>query len=129
MRNEFEIQSCNQNLEVASGILILLQPSDYWRAIENGNIFRVTGPLRGETTVYQWIPLTKASDGTFDVFFDLHLNKRLSKHQRRRWIEMPSRSLYDVSVVGISSDIVTNLSVQIVYYGFYFSGHVDRRRP
>ena len=28
----------------------------------NGNIFRVTGPLRGETTGHRWIPLTKASD-------------------------------------------------------------------
>ena len=28
----------------------------------NGNIFRVTGPLCGEITGHQWIPLTKASD-------------------------------------------------------------------
>ena len=28
----------------------------------NGNIFRVTGPLRGESTGHWWIPPTKASD-------------------------------------------------------------------
>ena len=28
----------------------------------NGNIFRVTGHLRGESTGHRWIPLTKASD-------------------------------------------------------------------
>ena len=28
----------------------------------NGNIFRVSGPLVGEFTGHQWIPLTKASD-------------------------------------------------------------------
>ena len=28
----------------------------------NGSIFRVTGPLWGESTGHQWIPLTKASD-------------------------------------------------------------------
>ena len=28
----------------------------------NGNIFHVTGPLSGESTSHQWIPLTKASD-------------------------------------------------------------------
>ena len=28
----------------------------------NGNIFRITGPLCGEFTGHQWIPLTKASD-------------------------------------------------------------------
>ena len=30
--------------------------------LSNENIFRVTGPLRGETTGHRWIPLTKASD-------------------------------------------------------------------
>ena len=28
----------------------------------NENIFRVTGPLWGESNGYRWIPLTKASD-------------------------------------------------------------------
>ena len=46
----------------------------------NGNIFRVTGHLCGEFTGPRWIPRTKASDTqSFDVFFDLRLNKRLSK--------------------------------------------------
>ena len=31
---------------------------------------------------------------SFDVFFDLRLNKRLSKQSRRRWFETPSRSLW-----------------------------------
>ena len=31
---------------------------------------------------------------SFDVFFDLHLNKQLSKHSRRWWFEAPSRSLW-----------------------------------
>ena len=31
--------------------------------------FRVTGPLCGEFTDHRWIPLTKASDGEFKVFF------------------------------------------------------------
>ena len=37
----------------------------------NENIFRVTGPLWGEFDGDRWIPLTKASDAEFDVFFDL----------------------------------------------------------
>ena len=32
-------------------------------ASSNGNIFRVTGPLWGESTGHRWISLTKASDG------------------------------------------------------------------
>ena len=30
---------------------------------------------------------------SFDVFFDLHLNKQLSKQSRCQWFEMPSHSL------------------------------------
>ena len=43
----------------------------------NGNIFRVAGPLCGEFTgeFPSQKPLTRA----FDVFFDLRLNKMLSK--------------------------------------------------
>ena len=61
----------------------------------NGNIFRVTGPLCGEFTVHRPIPLTKASHAwSFDVFFDLCLNKRLSKQSRGWWFETPSGSLW-----------------------------------
>ena len=45
----------------------------------NANIFRVTDPLCGEFTGHRWIPLTKASDARFDVFFDLRLKKLLNK--------------------------------------------------
>ena len=31
---------------------------------------------------------------SFDIFFDLRLNKRLNKQSRRRWFETPSRSLW-----------------------------------
>ena len=41
-------------------------------ASSNGNIFHVTGPLCGESTGNRWI------DRSFDIFFDLRLNKRLS---------------------------------------------------
>ena len=34
----------------------------------NGNIFRVTGPLWGDSTGHRWIPLTKASDAELWCF-------------------------------------------------------------
>ena len=34
----------------------------------NGNIFRATGPLRGEFTGHRWILLTKASDAELWCF-------------------------------------------------------------
>ena len=60
----------------------------------NGNIFRVTGPLWGESTDHRWFPSQRPVTRCFDVFFDLRLNKRLTKQTRREWFEKPSRSLW-----------------------------------
>ena len=59
--------------------------------LSNGNIFDVTGPFCGNSTVNsshegQW-------RGSLMGFY-LCLNKRLSKQSGRRWIETPSRSLW-----------------------------------
>ena len=45
----------------------------------NGNIFRVTGHLCGEFTGPGEFPAQRPVKRSFDVFFDLGLNKRLSK--------------------------------------------------
>ena len=42
----------------------------------------------------RWIPYTKAVTRSFDVFFDLCLNKRLSKQPWGWWFETPSWSLW-----------------------------------
>ena len=60
----------------------------------NGNIFRVTGPLWGESTGHRWIPPQSPVAHTFDPFFDVRLNKRLSKHSRRQRFETAWRSLW-----------------------------------
>ena len=44
------------------------------------------------------LPLTNASDGAFDVFYDMRLNKRLSKQSWGWWFETPLRP-YDVTVM------------------------------
>ena len=56
--------------------------------------FRNTNHLCGKFTGHRWIPCTKAS---FDVFFDLRLNKRLSKQSWGWWFETPSRALWHIS--------------------------------
>ena len=60
----------------------------------NGNIFRVTGPLCGEFTGHGEFPAQRPVTRSFDVFFDLSLNKRLCKQSRRWWFETPLRSLW-----------------------------------
>ena len=47
----------------------------------------------GNSPVTAEFPSQRPVTRTFDVFCGLHLNKRLSKHSRRRWFETPSRSL------------------------------------
>ena len=60
----------------------------------NGNIFRVTGPLCGEFTGPGEFPSQRPVTRSFDVFFDLCLNKRLSKQPWGWWFETPSLSLW-----------------------------------
>ena len=60
----------------------------------NGNIFRVTCPLCGEFTGPGEFPTQRPLTRSFDVFFDLRLNKRLSKQPWGWWFETPSQSLW-----------------------------------
>ena len=60
----------------------------------NGNIFRVTGHLYGNSTIPGEFPTQRPVTWSFGVFFDLRLNKRLSKRWRCWWFETPSRPLW-----------------------------------
>ena len=60
----------------------------------NGSIFRITGPLCGEFTGPGEFPTQRPVTRSFDVFFDLRLNKRLSKQPWGWWSETPSSSLW-----------------------------------
>ena len=72
----------------------------------NGIVFRVTSFCAGNSPVTAGnspvtgeFPSHKPVTRSFDVFFDLRLNKRLSKQPRRRWFETPSRSLWRHCIV------------------------------
>ena len=60
----------------------------------NGSIFRVTGPLCGEFTGPGEFPTQRPVTRSFDVFFDLRLNKRLSKQPWGWWLQTQSWSLW-----------------------------------
>ena len=60
----------------------------------NGNIFRVTGPLCGEFTGPGEFHTQRPVTRSFDVFFDLRLNKPLSKQSWGWWFQTLSRSLW-----------------------------------
>ena len=60
----------------------------------NGNIFRVTDPFAGNSPVTGEFPAQRPVTRSFDVFFDLCLNKSFSKQSWDWWFEMPSHSLW-----------------------------------
>ena len=60
----------------------------------NGNIFRVTGHLCGEFTGPGEFPTQRPVTRSFDVFFDLRPNKRLSKQPWCWWFETLSWSIW-----------------------------------
>ena len=60
----------------------------------NGNIFRVTRPLCGEVTGHCEFPTQRPVTRSFDIFFDLRPNKRLSKQSGGWWFETPSPPLW-----------------------------------
>ena len=53
----------------------------------NGNIFRVTGHLCGEFTGPGEFPTQRPVTRSFDVYFDLRLNKRLCKQSWGWWFQ------------------------------------------
>ena len=78
------------------------------------NIFRATVPFCGEFTGHRWIPSQRPVTRSFDCFFDLRRNKRLSKQPRSWWFETLSRSLWrhcNESVVRVVSGECHNTSL------------------
>ena len=68
--------------------------TEYMMTSSNGNVFRVTGPLCGEFTGPGEFPAQRPVTLSFDVFFDLQLNKRLSKQPWGWWFETLSWLLW-----------------------------------
>ena len=71
----------------------------------NGTIFRVTCHLCGNSPVPGEVPAQRPVTRSFDVFFDLLLNKRLSKHAWGWWFDTLSCPLWRHSNVITSRDV------------------------
>ena len=65
----------------------------WWRH-QMETFFALLALCAGKSPVTDELPSQRPVARSFDVFFDLRLNKRLSKQSRRRWFETPSRSLW-----------------------------------
>ena len=98
-------------------------PHVYMMTSSNGNIFCVTGHLCGNSPVSGEFPAQRPVTWSFDVFFDLRLNKRLGKQSWGWWFETPSRPLWrhwrlsdgnEVTYVTISLCRGTHVSLVII---------------
>ena len=79
----------------------------------NGNIFRVYGFLCGEFTGE--FPTQRPVTRNFVVFFDLRLNKRLSKQSWGWWFETPFRSLWRHGNVQNSGLRLAETNIRILF--------------
>ena len=70
------------------------EPSWSWRRHQMETFSALLAQCEGNSPVTGEFPSQRPITRSFDVFFDLHLNKRLSKPSGRRWFETPSRSLW-----------------------------------
>ena len=98
----------NSNSPGASDLMAFVIQHRRWIIMmtsSNENIFCVTGPLRGEFTGCQGIPLTKVSDAELWCFLWLRLNKQLSKQSGRRWFDMQWHSIWCHSNDGLISEV------------------------
>ena len=94
---------------VNSSLLLFMMTSS------NGNIFRVTGPLCGNSPITGEFPAQRPVARSFDDFCYLRLNKQLSKQSRGWWFETLSRSLWrhcNVSIFSALSDHCLSSALQ-----------------
>ena len=67
--------------------------SAWWRH-QMKTFYALLAICAGNSPVTGEFPSQRVVTRNFDIFFDLRLNKRLSKQSRCRWFETPSRSLW-----------------------------------
>ena len=113
------ISTGEHSLHIHGGALVsYIYISCFMMTSSNGNMFCVTGFCAGNSPVTAGnspvtgeFPSHRPVTRSFDVFFALRLNKRLSKQSRRRWFETPSRSIWRHCNVVPNSDPVIRAAV------------------
>ena len=84
----------NVNTSSLCIVMVQLCYSEHMITSSNGGIFCVTGLLSGNSPVIGEFPSQRPVTRSFDVFFNLRLDKRLSKQWRGWWFETPTHPLW-----------------------------------
>ena len=80
---------CNEFQSIHCSLLWGVAVSITWWRHQMETFFRVTGHLCGDSPVPDEFPAQRPVTQSFNVFFDLHPNKRLSKQWWGWWFETP----------------------------------------
>ena len=94
---------------ICACIACILRLNLFMMTSSNGSNFRVTGPLWGEPPVTGVFPSQRPMTRSFDIFFDLRLNKRSSNNRDAGDLRR-NRAHYDCNVQG------TVLSMAFLYF-------------
>ena len=94
---EFNTSKWYPQLAVTQKIVAFVYPNTgsctWWRH-QMETFSALLALCAGNSPVTGELPSQGPVTRSFDVFFDVRLNERLSKQSRRRWFEMPSRPLW-----------------------------------
>ena len=77
------------NLSLCLSVMYITVKDPTMVTSSNGTIFCINGPLWGVSTSHRWFPSQRLVTRSFDIVFDLHLIKWLSKQSRCQWFETP----------------------------------------
>ena len=75
-------------------IVRLYKTTSTWSLHQMDTFSALLTLCEGNPLVISGFPSQRPVKRSFDVFYDVRLNKRLSKQSRRWWYETPSRSLW-----------------------------------
>ena len=103
------------------------QSSIAWWRHQMEIFLRVTGPLCGEITGPGEFPTQRPVTRSFDVFFDLRLNKRLSKQPWGWWFETPSWMLWRHYNVSTEHSITHTNHGARLQINFHVKIHVSKQ--
>ena len=93
-----------------------LRSVESWWRHQMGTFSASLALCDGNTPVTGEFPSQRSVTRSFDVFFELRLNRRLSKPSRRQWFQTPSRSLWSTCDVWMNLYSVSLISWRKLFH-------------
>ena len=93
-RGTYDISLLRENFQNSCEVVIRRRILLPWWRHQIKTFSALLAFCAGNSSITGEFPTQRPVTRGFDVFFDLRLNKKLSKHSWGWWFEMPSRSLW-----------------------------------